>query len=230
MRSPFLFILFLFSILCTTQVIGQDLKSQYDKVYNMDPDLYNGIIFTNIYNRSVVGTQFFEENTFRRNDLTLGTRTFNDQYINYDVYHQKLLLTFIDESHAQKMVEIPTENIRHFYIGESYFEVLKNNEGDYKFYQVYNFNESKLLVYWIKYMKSNSTTVKNSYRFTDMRKQLWLLQDGDYTRVKNNKAFISTLPESKQSTVQTWLKENKIKIQKADHTNLQLLTAFLDSI
>ena len=79
-------------------------------------------------------------------------------------------------------------------------------------------------------MKSNSTTVKNSYRFTDMKNQIWILQDGVHIRVKNNKSLIATLPESKQSTVQSWLKENKIKIQKADHTNLKLLTEFLDSI
>lgn len=228
MRSPFFFILFLFSILNASSSIGQDLKSQYDKVYNMDPELYNGEIFTNIYTRSVVGTQFYEENTFRRNNLTLLYKSFEDQYINYDVYHQKLLLTYMDENHSQKMIEIPTENIKNFYIGDNYFEVLQGPEGNYTFYQVFTINESKLLLYWVKYMKTNSTTVKNSYRFGDMQKQIWFLQNGEYTKVKNNKELVSIFSEPQYENVGTWLKENKIKIQKTDNTKLQLLVSYLN--
>lgn len=229
MRIYIFFLFFSLVLFCTNETYSQDLKSSYDSFYNKNPELYNGIIFSNIYTRSVEGTQFFEENTFRRNDLGLIANNFEDQYINYDVYHQKLLLTFIDDNHSQKMVEIPTENIQYFYIGDNYFEVLKDSEGEYKFFQVYPFQESKLLIRWIKYMKANSSTVKNSYRFTDMKKQIWILQNGEYLKIDNNKDLIANLPENQHSIVQTWLKENKVKIQKADNSKMQLLITFLNS-
>lgn len=223
--TPYIFISLF--ILFVNSSVAQDQKSELDAVYNMDPELYNGIISPFIYDRSVIGTQFLEENKFRQNNVGISDRIFEDQYINYDVYGQKLLLTFLNENGAQKMFEVPIENIQFFYIGDSYFEVLVDSKNEYIFYQVFTFEKSKILIHWSKNMKHNTGSTRYAYRFSTIQKQVWLLQDEDYHKIKNNKEFIQYLPTEQQVDAQNWFKSNKIKIQKANNESLQQISDYL---
>ena len=207
--------------------IAQELKEKFDAVYNLDPELYNGQIFTNVYRRDIDGTQFFQEKTFKQNDLSLYKKFYKDQYINYDVYSQKLLLTYLDANLAQKIIEIPLENVRFFYIENNYFEVMVGPNNDFRIFQTFNFNNNKILIYWMKNLKANTGSVYYRFRFTNLEKQMWLLLNDHYYKVNNNKTFISSFPSDQQSTIKAWLKENKIKIQKADNLELDLLSNYL---
>lgn len=206
---------------------SQELKEQLDAVYNLDPELYNGQVFTNVFPRDVDGNQFFQEKNFRENDLALSKQFYKDRYINYDVYSQKLLLTYLDANNAQKIIEIPLENIRFFYIGNNYFEVMIGPNKDYKIFQTFNFNDNKILIYWMKNLKVNTGSVYYRYRFTNLEKQMWLLLNDHYFKINNNKSFIRSFPSEQQKSIKAWLKENKIKIQKADNLELELISNYL---
>jgi hypothetical protein len=224
----FLFVIFLFHY--NQSSFAQELKVQLDAVYNMDPELYNGQIFTNVYRRDIDGNQFFQEKNFKKNDLTLSKKSYEDQYINYDVYSQKLLLTYLDENNSQKIIEIPLEHVRSFYIEDNYFEVIQGPDEDYKIYQTFNFNNNKILIYWMKNLILNSGSVYYRYRFTKLDKQMWLLLDGNYRKVNNNKSFLNSFPDDKKLAIKNWLKKNKLKIQKADSSELELFSNYLKEL
>lgn len=229
MRKFIFYTFFLLPFMYAENSIGQTLKTHFDSIYNKDPKLYNGIIFTDIYTRSVAGTQFFEENSFRRNDLGLKTGDFQEQYINYDVYSQKLLLTYLDDNYAQKMIEIPIENIRYFTLGGRSFEVLTGPDGSYRIYQVYQYNKGKILIYWMKYMKKNSNNAY-AYRFSDIQKQIWLKINDDFFRVKNNKDLIEYINLTQKNELQAYLKTNKFKIQKEDQVKMQEFINYINTL
>jgi hypothetical protein len=188
------------------------------------------MIFSTIYDRSVYGTQFFEENSFRKNKLGISDKIFIDQYINYDVYDQKLLLTFMDDNHAQKMVEIPIETVQFFTIGDHYFEAIIDADKEYSYYEVFPFKGSKILIYWMKNLKNNPNNVYYPYRFSTIQRDVSLLINGELFKVKNNKVFVSYFPENRQKNIRSWLKKNKIKVQKATYTEMKELTGFLSEI
>ena len=230
MRSFNYFIFFFLLLFAANDSISQNLRAQFDSIYNRDPSLYNGIIFSDIYTRSVAGTQFFKENSFKRNDLGLKDKVFEQEYINYDVYNQKLLLTYLDDNYAQKMIELPIENVTFFKIDDSYFEVLIDPENNYKIYEVFEVKEGKLLVNWTKYMKKNSSTGKYSYRFSDIQRQVWLLKNEEYFRIKNNKTFLTYIADNQNIEVQKYFKSTKFKIQKADSIALRKFIQFLNTL
>jgi hypothetical protein len=217
------FIAFFFSGTC----FSQELKKQLDEVYNLDPELYNGRIFSNVYGNNVNGHQYFEERNFRRNELGLNHKVYEEQYINYDVYAQKLLLTYLDDNNAQKIIEIPQELVQFFSIGNNYFEMLLDEDNNYRIFQSFTFNKNKILIYWTKNLTKNTGAVYYDYRFTKMEKQIFLLLNGQYYKVKNNKRFVNQFPDEEQANIQKWLKANKIKIQKADNSAFELLTKYL---
>jgi len=222
-----LFSFLIFFVCFNYSSFGQELKVQLDAVYNLDPELYNGQVFSNIYRRDIDGDQFFQEKNFRQNDLALSGKFYKDQYINYDVYSQKVLLTYLDGNNAQKVIEIPLENIRFFYIGNNYFEVMTGPDNDYKIFQTFNFNDNKILIYWMKNLKVNTGSVYYRYRFTNLEKQMWLLLNERYFKVNNNKSFIRSFPVEQQTSIKGFLKENKIKIRKADTLELELISNYL---
>jgi hypothetical protein len=230
MKNIILLFLSICFYLSTVNLLAQDLKAHFDSTYNRDPLLYNGIIFNDLYKRQVKGTQFFEENTFKKNELGISDQVFSDQYINYDVYHQKLLLTYLDDNYAQKMIEIPLENVQFFTLNDHYFEVLADNENSDNIYEVYAYKNAKILIYWLKFMKENSQDYTYTHRFSNMQRQTTLYINDHFYRIKNNKEFISYLPEEQRETVKVWMKEKKIKIEKADSQRLDQLVKYLDKL
>jgi len=223
-----------YSLLICFQLISlssssQNLKARFDSIYDKDPVLYNGVVFSAIYDRSVYGTQFFEENNFRKNNLGISDMIYTDEYINYDVYKQKLLLTFLDDNNAQKMVEIPIENVQFFTIGDHYFEAIEDSNKEYKYYEVFTFNGNKILFYWMKYLKSNTNNAYYPYRFSAIQRQILLLKNDEIFKIKKNKELIAYFPEDQQKKIRSWLKSKKIKIQKATLSEMNELTSYLSN-
>ena len=180
-----------------------------------------------MYGKNVDGHQYFEERNFRKNKLGLNHRVYEEQYINYDVYAQKLLLTYLDDNNSQKIIEIPQELVQFFSIANNYFEMLLDEDNNYRIFQSFTFNQDKILIYWKKNLTKNTGAVYYDYRFTKMEKQIFLFLNGQYYKVKNNKRFIDQFPDEAQANIQKWLKNNKIKIQKADNSSLELLCKYL---
>lgn len=228
MKYSVVYLLFICIQLTALAVSGQDLKAHFDSTYHKDPALYNGMVFSNIYDRSVLGTQFYEENNFNKNKLGVSDKIFKDQYINYDVYNQKLLLTYLDENNAQKMVEIPIENVQFFTIADHYFESIKDLNNEYKYYEVFPFKENKILLYWSKYMKNNSNNAYYPYRFSSIKRQVSLYFDNEIFKIQKNKDFISYFPLDQQDKLRSWLKTSKIKIHKASISQMKELANFLE--
>ena len=202
---------------------AQQLKQQFDQVYNMDPILYNGRIFTDYYRTGVDGTQFFIRKSFSVGDLKVRDHVYKQQNLNYEVYKQKLLLSFTDKNNAVKVIEVPLENVQYFYLRSKYFEVIAWQDNTYKIFQVFRNGQNEILIQWFKTLKSSNTTTTNRRQFSDLKKQIWLFKDDEYYLVKNNKSFIKLFLPEQKTAINKWLKKNQIKIQKADDKKLQLL-------
>jgi hypothetical protein len=209
---------------------AQELKAEFDKAYNMDPELYNGKVFTGVYRGKVDGNQFFESFVFLKGDLALNNATYPLQSLNYDVFEQKILLSFIDAIKATKIIELPLANVRYFYLEEKYFEVHLWGESKYRIFQSIANDEVSILINWTKTLNAGTGAQNNRSRFSKLKKRIWVLMEEDYHPIKNNKTFGALFSIEKQDLLKKWLKETRIKIQKADDAQLLMIIEYLDSI
>ena len=220
-------ILLILIVSLTDSLNAQELKSELDEVYNMNPELYNGSIFTGVYRGRVDGTQFLLSKDFFTGDIGLKVNTFKQQQLNYDVYEQKVLLSFKDDIEAIKIIEVPLANLNFFYLDNKYFEVQEWEGNSYRIFQVFGDDSLKILIHWTKTLNAGTGSQNNRSKFSNLKKRLWLYIDGDYHPIKNNKTLISHLSPDQQALVKEWLKKNKIKIQKADDEEFQMIIDYL---
>lgn len=230
MKFFFLLLILITSSSFPTFCISQELKDDYDKVYNMNPELYNGQVFTEIYRGNINGSQFFVDQDFVIGDLQLLSNKYLDQSLNYDVYNQKVLLSFEDKNGAQKIIELPLENVQSFYIYNKYFEVLDGDGKRKMIAQVFRFKKNKILIHWSKNLKSSASQGYTVRQFNSLKKKIWIIFDGTMYPINKNQDLISLYPIDKQSELKSWLKENKLKIKKAEDPQLTLIANYLDEM
>ena len=204
---------------------AQQLKVEFDEVYSMDPELYNGRVFNEIYRIGVYGNQFFSDEEFLKGDLGLRHQVYKDQELNYDVYRQKLLLSFNNDINARVVIEVPLLNTQFFYLGDRYFEVLPWEDSKMIF-QVFGVEKCKILIKWSKSLSTKSQTGSFQRKFSDLKKQIWFLKNGEYHHVKKNKSLIELFESEQQANLQKWFKSNRVKIQKANDADLKLLAEY----
>ena len=208
---------------------AQQLKVEFDEVYSMDPELYNGRVFNEIYRIGVYGNQFFSDEEFLKGDLGLRHQVYKDQELNYDVYRQKLLLSFNNDINARVVIEVPLLNTQFFYLGDRYFEVLPWEDSKMIF-QVFGVEKCKILIKWSKSLSIKSQTGSYQRKFSDLKKQTWVYIEGEYYPFKKNKSFIKLFGYEQQDDIEKWLKSNRVKIQKADDVSLQKLAQYCSQL
>ena len=205
---------------------AQQLKAEFDEVYSMDPELYNGRIFTEVYRIGVYGNQFFLNEDFQPGDLGLNNRIYKNQELNYEVYRQKLLMSFENDINARVVIEIPLMNTQFFYFENKYFEILNWKDDSKKIFQVFGDDHCKILIQWSKSLSTKSQTGSFQRKFSDLKKQIWFLKNGEYHHVKKNKSLIELFESEQQANLQKWFKSNRVKIQKANDADLKLLAEY----
>ena len=209
---------------------AQQLKAEFDKVYSMDPKLYNGRVFTEIYRIGVSGNQFFSDEEFQKGDLGLNHQVYKEQELNYDVYRQKLLLSFYNYINARVVIEVPLLNTQFFYLENKYFEVLKLKDDSKEIFQVFGDDHCKILLQWSKSLSTKSYSGNYQRKFSDLKKQTWVYIEGEYYSYKKNKSFIKLFGSEHQDDIEKWLKSNRVKIQKTDDASLQKLAEFCSQL
>ena len=198
---------FTFLLLCSPASLleAQQLKAEFDEVYSMNPELYNGKIFTEVYRIGVSGNQFFLNENFQSGDIGLNNQIYKNQELNYDVYRQKLLLSFENEFNARVVIEIPLLNTQFFYLENKYFEVLNWKEDSKMIFQVFGDDHCKILIEWSKSLSIKSYSGDYNRKFSDLKKQIWVLNNGEYHAIKKNKSFIKFFGSEQQDEIEKWL-------------------------
>ncbi len=131
MRSLLVIILIFFS----GRLVSQDAAMEMDRVYGLDPLLYNGKIYTYFLPAGTGGNQFLLSADYLTGEVTIKGKTFEGISLNYDIYNQQLLLQYVNETGAFNIIEISKAWLEKFRLGNMEFRCLSpdNKPG---FYQV----------------------------------------------------------------------------------------------
>ena len=209
---------------------AQNLKNQMDVVYGLSPILFNGKVYSDFYNNQVNSHQFLVAQTMVTGDITVQNQLFTNHKLNLDIYKQKVLLEFQDQNKAVKIIEIPLEHLSKFSLENRHFIISKLDSFNYKIYQVIGDGNHQFQIHWFKKLETTSSASVYDYEFTDAKKEIILIQQGDISQIVKNKSLIKSIKDIHQKKFKRWLKANRIKIHKATDSELYLITQYLDHL
>jgi len=222
-RFPFYLIFCVLTIL-SGSIQAQHLRDSMDGVYGLDPVLYNGRIYQDYYSSKVKGQQFLQKPEFVSGSLLLRQQFYEALQLNYDIYSQKLLMSFYDANKALRIIEIPQEHIRSFSLQAKYFEVLPWQDSSLRIFQHLGNDHLYFSIFWYKEMETTTSEDLYDYQFTEPKRELWLVIDQQWHLIQNNKSFRVLFPSDIQPQLRKWMKSHRIRMQKAgDESLIELL-------
>ena len=227
MKIFFTYLSFFFAFVVVGHVKAQQ-AIEADSIYGLNPQLYNGRIYKDYYGNSVKGHQFLVSEEYKNGTLQVNGQVFEGLSLNYDVYGQKLLFSFENQTKATKIIIIPLDNIQSFIFDNKYYEVIWWQNQEYKIFQTIISTQSKIIIYVKKELVTTTSTSEYDYQFSDVKKQFWLLKDGEYYSFRNNRSFTKLFDKDKNKIIKKWIKQHQIKIHKASDSQINELLNFCD--
>lgn len=214
-------IFFLFSETAPSQDTGSDIKV----ISNADPLLYNGKYYLLFYPAGTKGNQYLENNVFLPGSITLKGVVYNNLLINYDVFHQQLLLNYTENSGAVNCIIISDAWLESFSFSGLNFEVI-NGEGIKEIFQVIGKGTFRVIYKWRKEYNLDTSYGATNYVFSSLKRGMFLLKNGSKMKYWNNKSFLSLFNPEIKDDLKEYLKDQRINVRKADVRKIEALITF----
>lgn len=225
MRSLLIILLISF----TANLISQDAAMDMDRVYGLDPLLYNGKKYTYFLPPGTLGNQFLLSTDYFTGEVTIRGKTFAGMILNYDIYNQQLLLEYADEKGSFNIIEISKAWLESFNLGNLKFRCL-SFENDPRFYQVLGDGPFFIMYYWRKDLKLDATFGAQNFTFTPAMKKKYVLIGDKLRPYSNKRSLISLFDQRHKPEINNYMQLNKIKIKKASNETMNNLINYISNL
>jgi hypothetical protein len=232
---PFLFLFFIFS---NYDLYSQDESNKIDystkdslnRVYGLDPLLYNGMLFNSFYPGKVKGDQYFINSNFIKGEVLLRGIKYKNLELNYDLNKQELIFKYLNSSNVFSIIMISKAWLESFTLGSYRFKVYSTPEAPNRFYQVLGNESIELLYYWNKVIAFETDYLENTSLYFETFKEQNLFINKTLYKFDDNKSFVKLFAKEKQETISKYLRHNKIKVQKASDQTMEQLINFCSKL
>jgi hypothetical protein len=198
-------------------VRGSDLRlaGPYSLISDTISDeqlLFNGRVWRSL-NSNVVGDEFLFSKDWLTGDVNINEITFHDVLLRYDIYNDQLLANY----KRTTFVQLNKELIREFTLVHEYKkDTFKNFSGGNDnpvngFGQVLYGGKSYLIIKHEK--RIQQLAVDDKYDQFYQLQTIYILKGGRFYKLNGKKDLIDILSDKKQQ-VQTYIRENKIRVRK----------------
>ncbi len=224
----FKFLISLFIVLFSSvfsRSFAQVLQNEADKIYGLDPLLYNGRVYTYFVPSSTNGNQFLSGREFSRGEVSIRGTQFKDVDLNYDIFNQQLLLSYHDLVGAESILEISKAWLNSFRIGNRNFELIAGTDSVPHIYQVIGDSSIRILYSWRKDLNLEHAGTLN-YIFSAPLKTSFINIEGRIIRYKNNKGYVSIFKSGNQEAIKKYLRQHRISVKKASDLEMYKLISY----
>jgi len=225
MRSFLVIFLFLFS----GNLISQDAVMQLDRVYGLDPLLYNGKQYSYFLPAGTGGNQFLSSGEFTKGDMVIRGIRFLDISLNYDIYNQQLLLTYANETGSFNIIEISKAWLESFRLENLEFRCL-SYDNEPHFYQVLGDGPFFIMYYWRKDLKLDATYGAKNFTFTPAMKKKYVLIGDKLRPFSNKQSLVSLFDMQHKPEINNYIQLNRIKIKKASDETMTKLINYISNL
>jgi len=213
-------------IFFAAKLFAQDTFLEIDRVYGPDPWLYNGKKYIYFLPPGTYGNQFLISPDYFTGEVTLRGKRFEGVSLNYDIFNQKLLLQYADESGALIIIEVSDAWIENFRLGTMFFQYLSFDEGP-QFYQVLGDDPLMILYFWRKEFKLDAYSGSSNFAFSPPIRSSFVLIGDKLQPFRNKRGLITLFEPGKKQEIRNYIRQNRIKVKKASD---QVMTELINYI
>ena len=205
-----------------------DYLAECERKYGSDADLVNGVKYYYPYRQSLGDPFFFTEP--QEAVIRIHDKVFDGQLLSYDIFNQQLILDYQDLYGATSRLILRDEWVKGFSFGNRHFVRMKGPEGQEGYFQMISEGKLSCVYRWSKGQQLNLTSGVQSYYFTEPAKESYLLIEGTFIPYKSNRSFVKTFDPALQKTVKQFMKEAKVKVNKAPDSQIRHLVEYCNSL
>jgi hypothetical protein len=223
--------------LLDAQTAAEGSESHFKEIYtytrekvDVKQKLNNGAYYENPY-YNAIGHPFLNDGNFQNGAVVFRNSTFDHVRLKYDIFHQQLLIS-PDPGDPMLMILLANDFVSTFWIGDSCFRKSSLTGADNTFFQVL-LEEEHIILYraWSKMRYKSFDDGENMrYRFSGRKQRDLLEVHGKMSNFSNNSSFLSLFSDSEKSQIKTYLKSNKIKVNKSSDNAIKEVVRYCESI
>jgi hypothetical protein len=201
-----------------------------NQIYGLDPLLYNGRLYSYFVPASTKGTPFIMGPEYNTGSVTIRGITYNDLLLNYDIYNQQLILQFKALAGNEQLLVISEAWLEAFTLGDKHFEFLPIEDSTNQLSQVLGDGKIRVLYTWKKNLSLDNSYGATNYIFSKPLREFYLVTDSDLEKYKNNRSFTALFDPVNQSLVKKYLRQQKIKMKKANDREIIKLLNYCNTL
>jgi hypothetical protein len=205
-----------------------DYLAECERKYGSDADLVNGEKYYYPY-RQAQGDPFFFTDP-RSAVIEIHNKAFAGQQLRYDLFNQKLILNFQDIYGATSSLVLRKEWVETFAFEQKEFIQMKGPEGEPGFFQLVTGGSITCVYKWSKDKLLNLNSGVQSYYFTEPVKESYLVIEGQFYSYRSNRSFLKALDPELQKSVKQFMKQTKVKVNKAPDSQIRHLVEYCNSL
>ena len=205
-----------------------DYLTECERKYGSDADLVNGEKYFYPYRQYEGDPFFFSES--QTAVILIHDKEFEGQQLRYDLFNQKLILDFKDIYGASSSLVLRSEWVKSFAFEQQNFIRMEGPEGEPGFFQLVTDGHIRCVYKWSKDQLLNLNSGVQNYYFSDPSKQPYLLIEGQFYPYRSNKAFLKAFDPEMQKSVKQFMKQAKLKVNKAPDSQIRHLVEYCNSL
>ena len=206
----------------TTNLSILGIREDAERKYGPNADLLNGEKYQYTY-KTTRGDPFLWAHNDIESSVQIKGRVYGHQKIRFDIYNQLMVLDFTDMSGGPGSVVLNKEWVDHLIIGELLFKKFSDEEGLEKFGQVIYEGKVSCFYYWEKKYLPDLHEGENQYYFSDPIRQSCIVVNGKTCAYTGDRSFIKCFAKQDHQGIKTYLKDNRIRVNKASDGEMQTL-------
>ena len=190
--------------------------------------LYNGKLWRNIYTK-IKGDPFLFSDEFLTGTVTIGSKTFNQVDIKYDIYNDELITVsdkgFIIQVNKEIIDAFSFRwNEKDFIFRKMSSDSLKNTEG---FVNVLAEGEVSLFV---RYRKDITLlAVDNKYDQFNQVHRIYVTKNGEIRLVNSKKELLNLLNDRRQE-IRSFIKSNNLNVARNNPESFRSVVEFYNDL
>jgi hypothetical protein len=217
--------LFIFS----EKLISQDAVKEMDRVFGLDPLLYNGKKYTYFLPPGTGGNQFLLSPDFIIGEVTIKGQRYTGVSLNYDIFNQQLLLQYADETGALNIIELSKAWLESFRLGNLEFRYISFDNVP-RFYQVLGDGPLFILYNWRKGLKLDDSYGTTLFTFSPSLKNQYMLIDDKLRPFRNKRSLISLFDPRHKADIRNYMHRNRIKMKNASDKTMTELVNYIGKL
>jgi hypothetical protein len=205
----------------STDEPAQEYAVLVEWAYGQDQELVNGLQYYNRHPRSL-GHPYLLEGWVHQGSVSLRGKLYPGIWLKYDIYDQQVEVEYRTMNGADNQVILVSDRVDNFSIGSYFFERLKLEEDQERFYQVIGEGRMVWYIRWEKKLVPISGDSRFFEEYTSPKRSYLVILEGSTHPFNNQKSFVQLFPKDQQKDLKKLIKSNNIQIRTASIEQLEL--------